>query len=53
MSNSVHDVGDLSESSENVEVEEDGVSPEELNARVEDLLSGDYVTFEEHNENRD
>lgn len=57
MSNHVHEDRDLSDSSEvsdpEFDVEDEDVDVDELDSRVEDLLSGDYVTFEEHNENRD
>jgi hypothetical protein len=53
MSTHVSEDEDLSASSEvSEDVEDEDMNVDELDARVEDLLSGDSVTFEEHNENR-
>lgn len=53
MSTHVSEDEDLSESSEvSEDVEDEDMNVDELDARVEDLLNGDYVTFEEHHEHR-
>ncbi|MFH5802408.1 hypothetical protein [Haladaptatus sp. CMAA 1911] len=43
---SAHDV------SENVETDDEEIDRHEIECRADDVLSGEYVTFEEHNEKR-
>jgi hypothetical protein len=52
MSNHVRDGQTSHETADAVETDEEDVDRRELDARVEDLLDGDYVTFDEHNQNR-
>lgn len=52
MVNRVQKGGKAHEASEAVEPDDNEVDRHELDCRVDDLLDGDYVTFEEHNENR-
>lgn len=35
------------------EIDDEDVSPDELDERAEDALDGDYVSFEEHAEKRE
>ena len=34
-------------------IDDEDVSPDELDERAEDVLDGDYVSFEEHAEKRE